>query len=195
MAKLPSLTRGPEGAGTDAHAPGVPPANPKGRPETGGRAEKRSTLVALLASRPGSTIQDVADSLACTHPTASYHLNALVRMGLIVREREGRVVRHYPSSTGPAKEAKMQAILGQARARAAIEYLVAHEKSPDTVNRIAGRLGLPYGYTKRLLAYLEKNGWVRLERRDYRYQVRVLPTLLSMLKQPPAGRGPPPGLA
>lgn len=154
------------------------------------REQKYRAVVDLLTQRPGATVQEVADSLRCTHPTASYHLNALFRMGLIVREREGRVVRHYGSQAGAVRDGKIRSLLNEPRTRNLVRFLVQGGDDVKTVNRIATGVGEPFGYVKRLLAALEKYGWVCVERRNFRYSVRVAPAFADLARRSLADERP-----
>jgi predicted transcriptional regulator len=58
---------------------------------------RRQHVLRAIDSWPGASIRDVATALGVHSGTADYHLRVLLKARVIVRERHGRAVRHYPA--------------------------------------------------------------------------------------------------
>lgn len=133
----------------------------------------QARILDLLRETPGVTIQQVAQLLACSHPNATYHLDALRRKGLIVREREGRSVRHYLGQSEPQTHLRVAALRTDERLRAVLDCLSQTRAKDVTINGVATQLNLPYGFLKRSLLRLQQHGLIELNRRNFRYSISV----------------------
>lgn len=138
-------------------------------------------VLALVAEHPGSTIRQLTKPLGSSHATVTYHLTLLVRKGFLVRERDGREVRHYLANAGRPTQ-YLDALSREPRKRA-ILILLANQTTTVSVNRMARQLSLPFGFLKRTLQALERQGLVRLESRSLRYSVHVEPALRAFKLQ------------
>lgn len=134
-------------------------------------------VMALVSENPGQTIRQLTKPLGSSHATVTYHLALLVRRGLLVRERDGREVRHFVANAGRSTQ-YIEALNREPRKRA-ILVLLASQKTNLSINHMARQLGLPFGFLKRTLIALERQGLVRLESRSFRYSVHVEPALLA----------------
>jgi predicted ArsR family transcriptional regulator len=134
-------------------------------------------VVALLTEFPGMTIRQLAKPLGSSHATATYHLSLLVRKGMLVRERDGREVRHYLAHDG--RPTRYLTALARHPAKRAIVTFLASQSTNLSVNKMASQLGLPFGFLKRTLLALDRQGLIRLESRNFRYFVHVQPALRS----------------
>ena len=135
----------------------------------------QARLLALITEFPGMTIRQLTKPLGSSHATVTYHLMALARKGLLVRERDGREVRHYVSREG--RPAQYLAALARNPAKRAILVFLAGQTTNLSVNKMAQQLGMPFGFVKRTLLALDQRGLIRLEARNFRYFVSVLPAL------------------
>ena len=135
---------------------------------------------ALIALQPGLTIRQVAVRLGVSHATTTYHLGVMVRKGLLLRQRDGREVRHFLNSGSGSTDQFVEALYRDARKRKVIEFLAAREVALS-INKMALHLGLPFGYLKRTLQQLETQGLVALPSVCMRYYVEVRPQLRSLV--------------
>lgn len=135
---------------------------------------------ALIALQPGLTIRQVAVRLGVSHATTTYHLGVMVRKGLLLRQRDGREVRHFLNSGSGSTDQFVEALYRDARKRKVIEFLAAREVALS-INKMALHLGLPFGYLKRTLQQLEAQGLVALPSVCMRYYVEVRPQLRSLV--------------
>jgi DNA-binding transcriptional ArsR family regulator len=133
----------------------------------------QARVVELVAREPGCSIQQVAVQLRVSHATASYHLFALGRMGLLVQVRDGREVRHFPGNAAPPSGSYLEALVRDERKARVVRLLAASPTSGMTVHQMAKACALSFALTKRTLEQLEWAHVVRLERRRYRYHVHV----------------------
>jgi len=138
-------------------------------------SEPQGRVMALVTEFPGITIRQLTLPLGASHATVTYHLAALVRKGLLVRQRDGREVRHYLASEG--KPSQYLSALCRDPAKRAIVLFLASQDTNLSVNKMARQLGLPFGFLKRTLMGLDRAGLIRLEARNFRYFVVVLPPL------------------
>lgn len=58
----------------------------------------RHTVYQRVAENPGASIQDIANLLHISHPTAAYHLKILEGNGLVVAMRDGNRTRFFKRS-------------------------------------------------------------------------------------------------
>lgn len=140
----------------------------------------QTRLLSLLIERPGMTIRELTTPMGATHATVTYHLGVLVRKGMLVRERDGRDVRHYIPHRGRANQ-YIEAMYREPRKRA-ILLLLAERSASVSVNAMAKQLQVPFGFLKRTLVALDRQGFVRLETKAFRFTVHVQPTLRSFLR-------------
>jgi predicted transcriptional regulator len=142
----------------------------------------RKRIFQFIAENPGSTIQLVAASMRLSHTTASHHLATMCREGLLIREKEGRSVRHY-SPQKESRDSRLHPFLADGRCRRAIDYLVAQPAVQRTVNEMATSLDLNHGYLLRALRNLDKHGFVRLIHPHTRYYVQPTTRLVDLMKR------------
>jgi DNA-binding transcriptional ArsR family regulator len=135
----------------------------------------RSQLAAynVVAAQPGCTQAQVAFALRVTHQTASFHLLALARLGLIAQVRDGRILRHFPGPAMPRAGVYLEALLRDPRKARLLRFLAHHPVERLTVNELSKRAGVVFGFAKRTLWQLHHVGLVTLERRNYQYLIRV----------------------
>lgn len=128
-------------------------------------------ILAYARASPGLTIRDMAKGLGVSHATMTHHLGLLVRKGMLARDRDGREVRHYPVGT-ERRKLTIEALCRDPRKRLVYEFLAG---APDamSINRMAQKLQMPFGYLKRTLEQFEKQGLVTLYRARFRYLVFV----------------------
>jgi DNA-binding IclR family transcriptional regulator len=125
----------------------------------------------VVLATPGITVGRAAQELRISHSTATYHLHALVRQGLVETVRDGRQLRHYPRGT--AREAYLAGLLQDRRKRRLVQALADPEAGRRTLNQTAHEAGLPFGAAKRIMEQLVAVGLLRLDRRGFRYEIQV----------------------
>ncbi len=131
-------------------------------------------IVDMLEEYPGATILLVSKWLQCTHSSAAYHLTALANRQIIVRERDGRKVRHYAAHSRDARhDLRLQALCRDENRYRIIEYLATNRLEMMTINRMAKALGVGFGLFKRTVIQLENEGYVECSRRRGRYSIRT----------------------
>lgn len=151
--------------------------------------ERQQQILQLIKETPGATIQTIANRLLCAHQTASYHLDLLVRSGVVVRERDGRILRHYPGPHLDAiEEARFSTFLKDELKRSVIEFLLRHPEGSHSPNALARALGRNHGRLLRELRSMAAAGLVSLTSSGNRFQVRATPRLLELARN----RLPPP---
>ena len=142
--------------------------------------QTQTRLLALLLESPGMTIRQLTTPMASSHATVTYHLAVLVRKSILVRERDGRNVRHYPAARGRSTQ-YLEALYREPRKRA-ILLLLVQPTGNVSVNKMAKQLQVPFGFLKRTLIALERQGFVRLEAKGVRYTVHIQPPLRAYLR-------------
>lgn len=140
-------------------------------------SEAQARVLALVTEFPGMTIRQLTKPVGSSHATVTYHLMALARKGLLVRERDGREVRHYVSHEG--RPAQYLAALSRNPTKRAILVFLANQTTTLSVNQMAQQLGMPFGFVKRTLMALDQRSLIRVEVKNFRYFVSVLPALRS----------------
>lgn len=135
-------------------------------------------ILAYTRASPGLTIRDMAKAIGVSHATMTHHLGLLVRKGMLARDRDGREVRHYPVGT-ERRKLTIEALCRDPRKRMVYEFL-ASEPDAMSINRMAQKLQLPFGYLKRTLEQFEKQGLVTLHRARFRYMVAAGVPLSTM---------------
>lgn len=165
--------------------PGLRDLSGRPRPHVGvSDTLTRSQLAAyrVVAAQPGCTQAQVALALRVTHQTASFHLLALARLGLIVQVRDGRTLRHFTGTAMPRAGVYLEALMRDPRKARLLRFLARNRVERLTVNELAKRAGVVFGFAKRTLWQLHHLGLVALERRNYQYLIRVateLPALVA----------------
>lgn len=140
---------------------------------------KRKTLL-VLVDQPGLSIKDVAETLGVTHTTAGRHLRVLCRKGLVLREKEGSMERHYAiSSKEPRSLSWLRVTIQDVKRYSIVEYLVDNHRIDHTVNKIANGVSVHHGLLLRTLRQLEHHGFVDVVRPGGWYYVKVKPELVE----------------
>jgi predicted transcriptional regulator len=164
--------------------------------------QAQERVLAIVTEQPGCSIQHVALQLRASHATAGYHLYALSRLGLLVQVRDGREVRHFPGAAAPGSCEYLQALARDPRKASLLAVLAGEPPEALTIHQMAQRAKVTFSVAKRTLQQLEWAGVVTLERRRYRYIVRVEPSMRARLQetldgaaaeQDPIGTPLPPG--
>lgn len=140
----------------------------------------RDRVLEVVRREPGVVIDRVAKRLGCSHENASYHLSTLCRMGLLVREKHGRGVRHY-CVLDDVQRSRLEAYLGDARKRSVLTCLASQPEKEWVVNELANHLGVYHAFLLRLLLRLADHGFVRLVRPHGRYYVRPTTELVTLM--------------
>ena len=115
----------------------------------------------LLWREPGLSTRGVARSFDLDESTAAYHLHRLERAGVVVCERVGRVVAHYPNGWGDETARKYTALSAEARAVLAV---LKEECTPLRAVDAARRTGMPVGAVRHALALAVRLGLARKPR-------------------------------
>lgn len=150
------------------------------RVEPGLTGVQRLVLQHIL-EHPGATIQSVAVRLGVSHSTATFHLQALKRLGMLTQLREGRELRHFKAGT---PQEYLRSVLDDERKERLLRTLCSGDASRLTINQIARASQLPFPFVKRTLLQWAGMGLVQLERRHYRYVVHADAQRLQELAMP-----------
>lgn len=135
-------------------------------------SDPQRLVLDFVSANPGCTIRMVAGHLRSSHSTATYHLLSLVRLGLVSQRRDGRELKHFHGAT--ASPAEYLAALARDPAKAKLlDFLATHAIERMSINRIAEAAGVQFGFAKRTLQQLADTGLLIVERRNYRYTIRV----------------------
>ncbi|MFA5861643.1 MAG: winged helix-turn-helix transcriptional regulator [Candidatus Thermoplasmatota archaeon] len=103
----------------------------------------RRQIARLLWARPGLSRRSVAREVDLDDSTAAYHLDRLVREGVIIQERVGRVVAHYPVGWGDARARKYAALSADARVvLAALQEEYGAMRAVDLARRLDVRVSV-----------------------------------------------------
>ena len=124
-------------------------------------------IVAVLQDRPGLSTRGVARAVDLCDATAAYHLARLEREGILVAERVGRIVAHFPSGWGGAKARRYAALSSEARIALAV---LKDEGMPLRPADVAARAGIRLGAARHALASAVRFGLARRPRPG-RYEV------------------------
>ncbi|MHB1262561.1 MAG: winged helix-turn-helix transcriptional regulator [Thermoplasmatota archaeon] len=137
-------------------------------------------VLAQVRSNPGITIRKVALALGFSHATCSYHLQSLVRNGVASRINDGRDVRFFPAGQYSVAN-HLRVIVADFSKLAVARFIVrsAEELPGLTINEVAKRLQLPFGFVKRTLLQFERVGFVYMSRRGARYAVCPVPHAMT----------------
>lgn len=129
-------------------------------------------VLALITANPGATIRQVALALGFSHATCSYHLQALMRNGLASRVTDGREVRFFPAGQYSVLS-HLRVLVADPMKGAVARFVAEHRDAlPSmTLNEVARRLGVRFGFLKRTMLQFERIGFVCIERRGAFYVV------------------------
>lgn len=148
-----------------------------------GLTEIQRRAYEFVVLNPGSTIQETAVHLQTGHSTASYHLTALTRLGLVEAVRAGRQLRHFPRPRGFSPASFVEVLLRDTKRSALVHFLATQPVAYLSLNGIAKQTHLPFGFVKRTLEQMEAAGLVALERRHYRYHVTISDQLRGLVER------------
>jgi len=140
-----------------------------------GLTPAQAKVLAIVAADPGCSIRSVAARLRVSHATASYHLFALAKLGLLVQARDGREVRHFPGNAAAHPMSYLQALARDPRKAKVIRLLAHGPVHRMTIHEMTQAAGLTFAFLKRTLLQLQGADVVTLERRRYRYTIRLNP--------------------
>lgn len=115
----------------------------------------------LLWREPGLSTRAVARGVDLEESTAAYHLHRLARAGIVVPERVGRVVAHYPNGWGDGVARKHRALSAEARAVLAV---LKKDRLPMRAADLARRTGIRVGAVRHALALAVRLGLARKPR-------------------------------
>lgn len=135
-------------------------------------APPRERIISMLQEQPGATIRSLAKALECTPQTASYHLDILIRRGLVANRRDGRKQRHFVAGQARDPDALLGALLRDPHQAVVIRQLASMPESTWTINRLSQASGASFGVCKRVAQRLAEMGMASLERRRGRYILR-----------------------
>lgn len=144
-------------------------------------------FLACVRDHPGTTIQAAATRVGVGHSTATFHLWALRKLGLVVQQREGRELRHFPEA--PSRTSYLASLAADPRKRQVLAALATQAVERMTINQLARAVDLPFPFVKRLLGNLQALGLVHLDRHNFRYTIRLDPEAPAALAEVP-GLGP-----
>lgn len=143
---------------------------------TGTKAE----IFECVRKQPGQVIAAIAQNVGCSHNNAARHLDRLCDMGLLVREKEGRGVRHYCPFDHNVK-ARLESYMQDSKKRRVVEYMGSHPEREWNVNALATEVGVYHTFLLRLLKRLERRGLVELYRPGARYYTRATNQLSRLI--------------
>lgn len=135
-------------------------------------------VLAAVRSHPGAVISDLADVLGCSYSNVSRHLENLCRLGLLVREKHGRGVRHY-CVLDNVVEIQLAAHCRDERRCKVIRLLANHPDRAWIANEIARHVGVDRGFIQRLLRRLREQGLVRVHHHRSRRYIQAVPKLAA----------------
>lgn len=117
----------------------------------------RRELLMHVRSAPGSSTRALARRAGLDESSAAYHLERLARVGMILQERAGNVLAHYPVGWGDRKARAYATISTEARVALAILADLGLARAAE----VARWSGLPLGVTRHALALAERRGLAR----------------------------------
>jgi hypothetical protein len=106
-------------------------------------------------------------------------LFALAKLGLVVQVRDGRELRHFAGAGMPEQGDYLAAFLRDP-AKVAVLRLLSYD-SHLSIHQMAKAIGLPFGSIKRILNQLHALDLIVMERRRFRYSVRMNPHKLDAI--------------
>lgn len=123
----------------------------------------RRELLMHVRDAPGSSTRALARRAGLDDSTAAYHLGRLARAGLVVEERAGNVLAHYPAGWGDARARAYATISTEARVALAILKDLGVARAAE----VARWGGLELGVARHALALCERRGLARRKRRGF----------------------------
>lgn len=142
----------------------------------------KAEIFECVRRQPGQVITAIAEHVGCSHNNAARHLDRLCDMGLLVREKEGRGVRHYcPFQHN--QEARLEPYMQDPKKRRVVEHMGLHPDQEWNVNALAREVGVYHTFLLRLLKRLERRGLVELYRPGARYYTRATRQLAQLVRE------------
>lgn len=127
----------------------------------------RRELLTLVRDAPGASTRALAQRVGLAEATAAYHLGRLAKVGVIVEERAGNIVAHYPAGWGDSRARAYATLSTEAR----IALAVLKDLGVARAAEVSRWSGIPIGATRHALALCERRGLVkRREKRGF-YEV------------------------
>lgn len=117
----------------------------------------RRELLQLVRDAPGSSTRALAERVGLDESSAAYHLSRLAREGVIVTERAGHVLAHYPNGWGDARARAYATLSTEAR----VALAVLHDLGIARAAEVSRWSGIPIGATRHALALAERRGLAR----------------------------------
>lgn len=117
----------------------------------------RRELLQVVRDAPGSSTRALARRAGLDESTTAYHLSRLAHEALIVTERAGHVLAHYPNGWGDARARRYAALSTEARVALAVLQDLGLARAAE-VSRWSG---MPLGVTRHALALAERRGLAR----------------------------------
>jgi predicted transcriptional regulator len=155
----------------------------------------RHLVYLRVADNPGASIQDIANLLRISHPTAAYHLKILEGNGLVVAMRDGNRTRFFKRSEAMSMEQqRLVAANRSARSKEILE--IVRGKPMIHRKELARMMSIPRTTLNWYVDRLIQMGLLA-ERRAGRYCQLFLPLQhqgASPLAGPPAAAMPAPAL-
>jgi predicted ArsR family transcriptional regulator len=151
----------------------------------------RERFLQYIADHPGATIQAAATAMGSSHSTATFYLNSLVRMQLVMRQRDGRTIQHFYGSR-QTTVSLLQPFLRDARSERICQELARPRPAAVSVNQFAKQLQLNYGFVLRTLRRLATAGFVQLSRPRARYMFNATESMARAAEEMGWPREPPP---
>lgn len=140
---------GPDGPPTPAAARWLRPL---------GRQPRR--ILEALATGPGQNIDELAARLGLRRTAINHHLRVLLRVGKVVRVRQGRHALHFPVETPPDQRIALSLL--RIPGVNAVTRDVFLEPATECRDR-ADRLGLSPRHVRRALRILVRHGMARTD--------------------------------
>ncbi|HET6405688.1 MAG TPA: helix-turn-helix domain-containing protein [Candidatus Thermoplasmatota archaeon] len=117
----------------------------------------RRELLQHVRSAPGSSTRALARRAGLDESTTAYHLARLARVGLVVEERAGNAVAHFPNGWGDARARRYATLSTEARVALAVLADLGVARAAE----VARWSGIPIGAARHALALAEKRGLAR----------------------------------
>lgn len=117
----------------------------------------RRELLQHVRDAPGSSTRALAKRAGLDDSSAAYHLSLLAREGLVIEERAGNVVAHFPNGWGDARARRYATLSTEARVALAMLADLGVARAAE-VSRWSG---MPLEVTRHALALAERRGLAR----------------------------------
>lgn len=117
----------------------------------------RRELLAHVREAPGSSTRALAQRVGLSEATAAYHLALLAKEALVISERAGHVLAHYPNGWGAARARRYATLSAEARVALAVLADLGVARAAE-VSRWSG---IPLGATRHALSLAERRGLAR----------------------------------